>query len=247
MSLLPGCKNFMALVCARPDCLVSSSGADYKAWSGAGQNCNVFVRSAASQQLASRKFWLKKNFWNQKVSRRNICKRKIIVSGRVINVSKNLLLTYEFFESYEKNVCSPHINFVVMKCWTAPDLSQTRISRIVGLDIARSGPDQTINYHEIFPHGIPPPRYFYEILFNIKQNQKRDMYSFYTFSYIYVEHDEKVNKIKVLDIFGIYWWKKITIFQQISRTDDKNFRKAVVLQHNSFLLLLICNFFYWFH
>ena len=44
----------MALASARPDCLVSSSGAD-KAWSGAGQKCNVFVRSAASERLASQK------------------------------------------------------------------------------------------------------------------------------------------------------------------------------------------------
>ena len=42
-------KNFMTLANARPDCLVSSSGADYKAWSGTGQKCNVFVRSADSQ------------------------------------------------------------------------------------------------------------------------------------------------------------------------------------------------------
>ena len=35
------------------DCLVSSSSSDYKAWSGAGQNCNVFVRSAASRGLVS--------------------------------------------------------------------------------------------------------------------------------------------------------------------------------------------------
>ena len=66
----------MALASARPGCLVSSSGADYKAWSGAGQNCNVFVRSAASQRLANHKpaagqpliggqlikFWLKNHF-----------------------------------------------------------------------------------------------------------------------------------------------------------------------------------------
>ena len=45
----------MALASARPDCLICSSGADYKAWSGAGQNCNVFVRSAARQRLASHK------------------------------------------------------------------------------------------------------------------------------------------------------------------------------------------------
>ena len=43
----------MALASARPDCLVSSSGAEYKAWSRAGQNCNFFVRSAARQRLAS--------------------------------------------------------------------------------------------------------------------------------------------------------------------------------------------------
>ena len=48
-------KNFKALASARPDCLVSSSGADYETWSGTGQNCNVFVRSAASQRLASHK------------------------------------------------------------------------------------------------------------------------------------------------------------------------------------------------
>ena len=45
----------MALASARPDCLVPSPGADYKAWSGAGQNCNDFVRSAARQRLASHK------------------------------------------------------------------------------------------------------------------------------------------------------------------------------------------------
>ena len=45
----------MALASARPDCLVSSSGADYEAWSETGQNCNVFVRSAASQRLSSHK------------------------------------------------------------------------------------------------------------------------------------------------------------------------------------------------
>ena len=45
----------MALASARPDCLVSSSGADYKAWSEASQNCNDLERSAASQRLASHK------------------------------------------------------------------------------------------------------------------------------------------------------------------------------------------------
>ena len=64
----PVWKNFMALASARPDCLVSSSGADYKTWSRADQNCNVFVRSATRQQLASHKpaatlrkifFWFK--------------------------------------------------------------------------------------------------------------------------------------------------------------------------------------------
>ena len=33
---LPFLKNFMALASARPGCLFSRSGADYKAWSGAG-------------------------------------------------------------------------------------------------------------------------------------------------------------------------------------------------------------------
>ena len=45
----------MALGSTRPDFLFSNSGADYKAWSGAGQNCNIFVRSAARQRLASLK------------------------------------------------------------------------------------------------------------------------------------------------------------------------------------------------
>ena len=45
----PMWKIFLALTSARLDCLVSSSGADYKAWSGADQNCNVFVRSSTSQ------------------------------------------------------------------------------------------------------------------------------------------------------------------------------------------------------
>ena len=40
-----------------------------------------------------------------------------------------------------------------MECWQAPDLSQTRTSRLAGLDIVRPGPDQTIDCHGIFPHG----------------------------------------------------------------------------------------------
>ena len=69
-------KKFHGPASARPDFLVSSSGADYKAWSGTGQNCNVFVRSADRQRLASLKpaasqplnggqlikFWLKNHF-----------------------------------------------------------------------------------------------------------------------------------------------------------------------------------------
>ena len=46
----------MALPSAIPDCLISSSGADYKAWSAAGQNYNVFVWSAAMQRLVSHEF-----------------------------------------------------------------------------------------------------------------------------------------------------------------------------------------------
>ena len=66
-------KNIMALASARLDCPVSSSGADYKAWSGAGQNCNVYVQSAASHRLASHKSatiqplirgWLAINWWS---------------------------------------------------------------------------------------------------------------------------------------------------------------------------------------
>ena len=64
----------MALASARQGCLVSSSSADYKAWSGAGQNCNC------------------------------------------------------------------------------------NVFRLAGLDIARPGPDQTVNFHEIFPYGNLPKK-----------------------------------------------------------------------------------------
>ena len=52
----------MALTSARRDCLLSSSGANYKAWSEASQNCNVFERSAASQPLI--RSWLATNWWS---------------------------------------------------------------------------------------------------------------------------------------------------------------------------------------
>ena len=45
-------------------------------------------------------------------------------------------------------------NFFVMECWPAPDLFQSRISKLDGLDIARSMPDQTVDCHGIFLHGI---------------------------------------------------------------------------------------------
>ena len=51
----PVWENFKALASANLDCLVSNSGADYKTWSGAGQNWNAFVRPAASQRLVSHK------------------------------------------------------------------------------------------------------------------------------------------------------------------------------------------------
>ena len=63
----------MALASARTDCLVFSSGADNKAWSGSGQNCNVFVQLAVSHRLASHKpaasqplirRWLATNWWS---------------------------------------------------------------------------------------------------------------------------------------------------------------------------------------
>ena len=70
----------MALASARLGYLVSNYFADYKAWSGAGQNCNVFVvawpqasgRSDTNQRLASHKpaasqplirGWLATNWW----------------------------------------------------------------------------------------------------------------------------------------------------------------------------------------
>ena len=57
----------------------------------------------------------------------------------------------------------------VMECWPAPDLSQTRTSRLVGLDIARPGPDQTIDCHEIFPRG----RYCKKVIFTSSINCKK--------------------------------------------------------------------------
>ena len=66
---------------------------------------------------------------------------EILISGRVINVSKKLLLTYEFFETCEKKFRLPHTNFFVMECCPAPDLSQNRTSKLIGLDIARPEPD----------------------------------------------------------------------------------------------------------
>ena len=57
-----------------------------------------------------------RRFWNQKVSSKNIGKKEILVSGRIINVSKNLLLTYEFFETCKRNFRLPHTNLFVMEC-----------------------------------------------------------------------------------------------------------------------------------
>ena len=41
---------------------------------------------------------------------------------------------------------------------TSADLSQTRTSRLAGLDNVRLGPDQAIDCHEIFPHGSKGPK-----------------------------------------------------------------------------------------
>ena len=71
----------------------------------------------------------------------------------MINGSKNLLLTCKFFETCKKKFRSQHTNFFVTEGGTAPNLSQIRTFKLAGLDIARPGPDQTINCHEIFPHG----------------------------------------------------------------------------------------------
>ena len=49
-----------------------------------------------------------------------------------------------------------------------PDLSHTRTSRRAGLDIARSGPYQTIDCHEIFLHGIQA-----FLSWNVDQRQDR--------------------------------------------------------------------------
>ena len=154
-------KNFTTLARARPDCLVSSSGAVYKTWSGAGQNCNVSVRSAASQWLASYKpaasqplirGWLA-TIWIQKVSSSNICKREILVSGRVIIVSKNLLLTYEFSKLVKK------ISFATYKLFCHRMLTSARSEpdqnfQASNLEFARAGPDQTIDCHKNFPRGL---------------------------------------------------------------------------------------------
>ena len=83
-----------------------------------------------------------RNFLNHEVSRTssNICKKEILVSASVINVPKNLLLAYGFFETCEKKFRSPHINFL---SWNA---DQRQIW-------TRHGPDLAIDGHEIFPHG----------------------------------------------------------------------------------------------
>ena len=94
----------MALASARPDCLISSSGVDYKAWSGAGQNRNVFVRSAASQRLASHK---------------PAASQPLIRGWLITNQFRLQILTSQ------KKFRSPYTNIFVMKCWPAPDLSQT--------------------------------------------------------------------------------------------------------------------------
>ena len=69
---------------------------------------------------------------------------EILVSSRVINVFKKLLLTYEFVETCKKKFRRPRTNFFFMECCPAPDLSQTRTLRLVGLDIARPGGKQKV-------------------------------------------------------------------------------------------------------
>ena len=44
-------------------------------------------------------------------------------------------------------------NVYFMEGWPAPDLGQTRPSRLDGLENSRSGPDPTLDCHDIFPHG----------------------------------------------------------------------------------------------
>ena len=86
----------------------------------------------------------------------NIFKKEILVSGRLMNASKNLLLTYDFSKLVKKISFATYTNFFVMECRPAPDLSQTRTSILADLDIARPEPDQIIDCHGIFPH-----RYLY--------------------------------------------------------------------------------------
>ena len=98
----------MALVNARPDCLVSSSGADYKAWSGAGQNFKVFVRLAASEQLVSHKpaasqplirVWLATNWWSvNKV----LVKKTFLIKHLSIPIKNPNLLTKFSFATYKR-------------------------------------------------------------------------------------------------------------------------------------------------
>ena len=80
-----------------------------------------------------------RNVWNEKVSSSNICKKEKLVSSRVISVSKNLLLNYEFVENCKKEFRLRLTNFFVTECWPAADLSQTRTSRLAGLDVADLG------------------------------------------------------------------------------------------------------------
>ena len=119
----------MALASARPDCLVLSSGADYKAWSGAGQNCNLFVRSAASQQLASHK---------------SVVSQPLIRSWLATNWCSVNSLGWI-------TVLIKHLSISIKKPNLSKKMSFTTY-KLAGLDIARPGPDQTINCHEICPH-----------------------------------------------------------------------------------------------
>ena len=79
-----------------------------------------------------------RNFWNQKVSSSNICKKKILISVHVINLPKHLLLTYEFFKN-----CKKKFSFAAYKLFCHGMLTSARSEPDQNFQTSRSGHCQT--------------------------------------------------------------------------------------------------------
>ena len=84
-------KNVTVLASSRPGLIVSARTGNQAVWSGGGQRHEIFPYG----------------------------KKEILVFGRIINVSKNLLLTYEYFETCWKKFPSPRINFFYLEMLTS--------------------------------------------------------------------------------------------------------------------------------